>query len=98
MIPDATIVKITMKSMRAALVSSSQHNPTHKSRMQTKRMRFPVVIGFVSYVLTCKGNHYLLTNNGISLFFSRDSFFRLFKKKDRNRHAVPALDVLYCSG
>jgi len=44
MIPDATMVKMTIKSMRAALVSSSQHNPTHKSRMQAKRMRFPVVM------------------------------------------------------
>ena len=38
------MVKITMKSMRAARVSSSQHNPTHKSRMHTKRIIFPVVM------------------------------------------------------
>ena len=44
MMPDATMVKITMKSILAALVSSSQHSPTHRSRMQMNRMRLPVVI------------------------------------------------------
>ena len=44
MMPDATIVKITIKSILAARVSSSQHNPTHRSRIQTKRIAFPVVI------------------------------------------------------
>ena len=59
MIPDATMVKITIKSMRAALVSNSQHNPSHNSRMQTKRMILPVVIFLFKNCLTCKGNHYL---------------------------------------
>lgn len=44
MMPDAKMVKITMKSMRAARVISIQHNPTHKSRIQAKRMILPVVI------------------------------------------------------
>ena len=44
MMPDATMVKITMTSILAALVSNSQHKPTHKSRMQMNLMRFPVVI------------------------------------------------------
>lgn len=50
MIPEATMVKITMKSIRAALVSKSQHKPSHKSRMHTKRIMLPVVI--VSKVLS----------------------------------------------
>ena len=29
--PDATMVKITIKSMRAARLISSQHNPSHRS-------------------------------------------------------------------
>ena len=44
MIPEATMVKITIKSILAALESNIQHNPTHKSRMQIKRIIFPVVI------------------------------------------------------
>ena len=44
MIPDATMVKITMKSILAARVSNSQHNPSHNSRMQAKRIKLPVVI------------------------------------------------------
>ena len=51
MIPEATIVKITMKSILAALVSSSQHNPTHNSRMHTKRIMFPVVISLFSRIV-----------------------------------------------
>ena len=35
----------------AALVSSSQHNASHNSRMQAKRMIFPVVIVVVLFVL-----------------------------------------------
>ena len=42
--PDATMAKITMKSMRAARVSNSQHKPNHRRRMQVKRMILPVVI------------------------------------------------------
>ena len=49
--PDATMVKTTIKSMRAALVSSNQHNPTHNSRMHTKRIMFPVVISFSSRIV-----------------------------------------------
>lgn len=63
MIPEATMVKITMKSILAARVSSSQHNPTHKSRMQINRMRFPVVIGLLLYICPiCKDKH-IFTNN-----------------------------------
>ena len=54
MMPDATMVKITMKSMRAALVISSQHNPSHNSRMHTKRIRLPVVIVQLIFGLICK--------------------------------------------
>ena len=43
-IPEATMVKMTMKSILAALVSNNQHNPTHNSRMHTNRIAFPVVI------------------------------------------------------
>ena len=50
MMPDATMVKITMKSMRAARVSSSQHNPTHRSRMHVKRIIFPVFITTLRFV------------------------------------------------
>lgn len=50
MMPDATMVKITMKSILAALVSSSQHNPSHSSRMQAKRMMLPFVIFSLSFV------------------------------------------------
>lgn len=50
MMPDAIMVKITMKSILAARVSSNQHNPTHRSRIQVKRMAFPVVIAFWSFL------------------------------------------------
>ena len=46
MMPEAMMVKITMKSILAARVSSNQHKPNHSSRMQAKRMAFPVVIAF----------------------------------------------------
>lgn len=59
MMPDATMVKITMKSMCAALVNSSQHNPSHNSRMHTKRMILLVDIGLSCSCLICKDNHYL---------------------------------------
>jgi len=44
MMPDATMVKITMKSMRAARVSNIQHNPTHRSRMHANLIILPVVM------------------------------------------------------
>ena len=50
MMPDATMVKITMKSILAARVSNSQHNPSHSSRMHAKRIQFPVVIRV--YIIT----------------------------------------------
>ena len=50
MMPDATMVKITMKSIFAALVINNQHNPTHKSRMQIKRIIFPVFITYLRFV------------------------------------------------
>ena len=62
MIPDATMVKITMKSILAARVSNSQHNPSHSSRMHAKRIKLPVVITVSSLCLTCKDtakSHYL---------------------------------------
>ena len=59
MMPDATMVKITMKSILAALVINNQHNPTHKSRMQIKRIIFPVVITLFTVCLNCKGSHIL---------------------------------------
>ena len=58
MMPDATMVKITIKSMRAALVSNNQHRPTHKSRMQINRMRLPVVIKSSHNCLNRKDNDY----------------------------------------
>ena len=63
MMPDATIVKITMKSIFAALVSSSQHNPTHKSRMQMNLMRFPVVIDASLYCCPICKDKYIFNNN-----------------------------------
>ena len=42
--PEATMVKITMKSILAARVSNNQHSTIHNSKMQAKRMIFPVVI------------------------------------------------------
>ncbi len=59
MMPDATMVKTTIKSMRAALVSSNQHNPSHNSRIHTKRSRLPVVIVQLIFGLICKDSHYL---------------------------------------
>ena len=38
------MVKITMKSILAARVSNNQHSTIHNSKMQAKRMIFPVVI------------------------------------------------------
>lgn len=63
MMPDATMVKITMKSILAALVSSNQHSPTHKSRMQMNRMRLPVVIdASFNSCLTRKDKHIFINN------------------------------------
>lgn len=58
--PDATMVKIVMK-FRGALESNTAHRPAHRSRMQTKRMRFPVVIVacMVHFCLNGKVRHYL---------------------------------------
>ena len=42
--PEATIVNSTMKSIFAALVRSSQHSPSHRSRMHTNLMILPVVM------------------------------------------------------
>ena len=71
MMPDATIVKITMKSIVAARESSIQHNPTHSSRMQANLMMFPVVIAFTSLqsFITCKDNDYFLNNHLLSFFY-----------------------------
>ena len=46
--PDATMAKITMKSIFAALVSNNQHSPTHRSRMHANRIKLPVVIALYS--------------------------------------------------
>lgn len=59
MMPDATIVNTTMKSIRAARESSIQHSASHKSRMHTKRMMLPVVIASIEICLIGKDNHYL---------------------------------------
>jgi len=58
MMPDATMVKITMKSILAARVSNNVHSAIHNSRMQAKRMMFPVVIAISSLqsFITCKGS------------------------------------------
>jgi len=65
--PDATMVKITMKSIFAALVSNIQHNPTHRSRMHTNLIKLPVVIAFyLLCLITCKGNVFFLFNHHIS--------------------------------
>ena len=58
MMPEATMVKITMKSMRAALVSNSQHKPTQRSRMQINRIILPVVITSSRNCLNRKDNDY----------------------------------------
>ncbi len=50
MMPDATMVKSTMKSILAALVISSQHNPSHKSRMHTNLMILFVVMTSFAFV------------------------------------------------
>lgn len=44
MIPEAIIVKITMKSIRGERVISSQHNASHSAAMNPKRILLPVVI------------------------------------------------------
>ena len=59
MMPEAKIANTTMKSIRAARVSSIQHNASHKSSMHTKRMMLLVVIASVVICLTCKSNQYL---------------------------------------
>ena len=50
MIPDATMVNTTMKSILDARVSSSQHNPSHSSRMHPNLIILPVVIASLSFV------------------------------------------------
>ena len=91
MMPDATIVKITMKSIFAALVSNSQHSPSHNSRMQAKRMMLPVVIVFNSFqsFITCKDNDYFLNNHLLS-FFS----FRLKKQRTDAMVVTPVLVIV----
>lgn len=65
------MVKITMKSILAALVSSNQHSPTHKSRMQMKRIMLPVVIALSSLLLfiTHKDTVIFANNYQESYFF-----------------------------
>ena len=44
MIPEATIVKITMKSILGERVTSSTHSASHSAAMKPNLILFPVVI------------------------------------------------------
>ena len=76
MMPDATMVKSTMKSILAALVSNSQHNPSHNSTMHANRIKLPVDIIASRFVgLIGKGNHIFCDIIAYKRFFSCVSTF-----------------------